>query len=181
MDEKPDESLLEETLKLEDCFVLPNIHPMNYKTGPFPDLEGRILNEQEFFRNSERAFILANLSTAITTAFQIQEIVPDMNLPMVVTAGGAKDPYFGRILASLTGTCVYAMFDRDGQAITETTTLGAAIAGKAACLNIHPYDVDVSGLGVSYREMCPFDGEIRCLLDSYRKRFMQEVERHSLS
>ena len=71
----------------------------------------------------------------------------------MLTAGGSKDSFFAAVLATLTGHPVYAMFDRNGQAVTETTTLGAAIAGKAACLGVHPYKVDTASLGVKYRQI----------------------------
>ncbi len=70
------------------------------------------------------------------------------------------------------------MFDRNGRAINETTTLGAAIAGKAACLDIHPYDVDISDLGVSYRKFDPFEIGIKRKLNCYRERFMEELKKN---
>jgi len=79
------------------------------------------------------------------------------------------------LLATLTGHPVYAMFDRNGQAVTETTTLGAAIAGKAACLGIHPYKVDTASLGVKYRQIEPLPGEPAKALQAYRARWMQHV------
>ena len=166
--------LLDEVLREADCFVLPNINPVNHLSGPFPGLRGRIINEKAFFRTAVpgRAFIITNLCTAITTSCQIEAISKNMDIPVVITAGGSRDPYFGRLLATLIGRNVYAMFDSNGNAVSETTTLGAAITGKAACLNIHPYRIDVSGLGVSYRKLEPFGGEIERRLNLYRERFM---------
>jgi len=65
------------------------------------------------------------------------------------------------------------MFDRNGHAVTETTTLGAAIAGKAACLGIHPYKVDTAALGVKYRQMPAFTGELAQALLAYRTKWTQ--------
>ena len=174
---KINEKLLEETAKAADCFVLPNISPMNHLTGPFPGIQGKIVNEQAFFRNPEKAYIITNLTTAITTACQIDAIARDRDFPIVITAGGSRDPYFGRLLSTLTGKNIYAIFDSKGNAITETTTLGAAITGKAASLNIHPYKVDMSGLGVTYRKLQPFKGEIEQKLKIYRKCFMEELKK----
>jgi hypothetical protein len=95
----------------------------------------------------------------------------------VLTAGGSKDPYYGRLVATLTGRDLYAMYDRNGQALSETTTLGAAIAGKAACLKIHPYQVDMRGLGIQYRKLEPFNPEIAQRLFRYRELFMKELEK----
>jgi len=174
------ERLLKETIETADCFVLPNINPMNYLTGPFPQIRGKIINEKAFFQNPERAYIITNLTTAIVTAFQIGAIAGDRNIDIVITAGGSRDPYFGRLISTLTGKNVYAMFNSNSQAITETTTLGAAITGKAASLNIHPYKVDVSGLGVSYRKLQPFNSEIKRKLEHYRKCFMEEIVKNTV-
>jgi hypothetical protein len=87
---------------------------------------------------------------------------------------GSKSPA-AAVLATLTGHPVYAMFDKNGQAVTETTTLGAAIAGKAACLGIHPYKVDTSALGVKYRQMTAFTDELAKALLAYRVKWMQQV------
>ena len=176
-----DERLLKKTIETADCFVLPNINPMNYLTGPFPLIRGKIINERAFFQNPEKAYIITNLTTAIVTAFQIDAIAGDRDIDIVITAGGSRDPYFGRLLSTLTGKSVYAMFNSDGQAITETTTLGAAITGKAASLNIHPYRVDVSGLGVSYRKLQPFTDEIKRKLNYYRKCFMEVIDKNTIT
>jgi len=178
---EPDEKLLEETARAADCFVLPNINPVNHKTGPFPGLKGKIINELSFFSKPERAYIIANLTTALTTAHQIEAVTHDTGIPLVITAGGSKDPYFGRLLATITGRSVYALEDSDGSAVTETTTLGAAIAGKAANIGIHPYDVDVSALGITYRNLPPFTGEVSRQIKHYRERFMEEIERNIYS
>ncbi len=170
-----DERLLAEVLDNAGCFVLPNIHPVNHTTGPFPELRGRIIDEKAFFGHSGRAYIAANLTTSITTAYQIKNLTHGASPDIVVTAGGSKDPLWGRLIATLTGQNVYAMFDRAGNAVTETTTLGAAITGKAACLNKHPYEVDVSRLGVTYCEIRPFGEDIRRRLKKYRKVFMEKI------
>ena len=158
---------------------MPNINPDNYQTGPFPDLKGRIINENEFYSepdNPDKAYIITNLTTAITTAHHINLISKDLTVPVVLTAGGSKDKYFGRLLAGFIKRKVYAMFDKNGNPITETTTLGAAISGKAAYLKMHPYDVDVSSLGITYKELKPFDDELVHQLNMYKKQFFREIE-----
>ncbi len=47
--EDADDRLLLQMAKAADCFVLPNISPINYGTGPFPELKGRIINEDFLF------------------------------------------------------------------------------------------------------------------------------------
>lgn len=169
-----DERLLAEAAKL-DCHVLPNIHPMNRCTGPFPELEGCITDEQTFFADPARAYLLTNLTTAIVTAVQIETVAPGAGTPIVLTAGGSRDPWFGRLVASITRKPVYKLSDRNGRPLSETTTLGAAIAGKAACLGIHPYEVDVSPLGVCYDECPPFGDELTCDIMRYRARLLERI------
>jgi len=170
-----DEKLLQMILDQADCFVLPNVNPINRHTGPFPDWKGKIINEPAFLKIPGKAFIITNLCTAIITAGRIEDLGAEGNVPVVTTAGGSKDPYFGRLLAALSGRHVYALFDREGRALSETTTLGAAITGKAACLGIHPYQVDISGLGVIYKKLEPFRDSIKKKLCRYRERFMEEL------
>ncbi|MBN1294874.1 MAG: hypothetical protein JXB48_23765 [Candidatus Latescibacteria bacterium] len=172
------EKLLEETVRAADCFVLPNINPINHLTGPFPNLKGEIINESVFFEDPKRAYIIANLTTALITAFQIEAVTDNDYIPLVLTGGGAKDVYFGRLLATITGRQVYALEDCNGKALSETTTLGAAIVGKAACLPVHPYRVDISSLGIAYRNLSAFGGEIKRQLEHYRNRFFEEIRKH---
>ncbi|MBT4482812.1 MAG: hypothetical protein HOC71_03940 [Candidatus Latescibacteria bacterium] len=173
------ERLLEETANAADCFVLPNINPLNHLTGPFPQIKGKIINEHVFFSDPQKAFIITNLTTAITTVCQIDAIAKNTDFPIVLTAGGSRDPYFGRLIVTLTGRNVYSLIDSDGHDVSETTSLGAAITGKAAYLSVHPYDVDVSGLDVKYRKLKPFSVEIKRKLNRYRERFMEEIKKES--
>ncbi len=171
------EHLLEKVLDAADCFVLPNIDPQNHSTGPFPELKGRIINQNAFFQDRATALVLANLCVAITAAYQIDTVCQDRRPPVIVTGGGSKDPCFGRLLATLARRMVYALYDRQGNQLSETTTLGAAIAGKAACLDVHPYEVDIGGLGLTCRELDPFRAGIDGKLDDYRERYMKELAR----
>jgi hypothetical protein len=166
---------LAKMLKDAECFALPNINPSNHGTGPFPRVKGRIINEQVFLNDAATAYLASNLLTAITTAYQVAAISSDAHVPIVLTAGGSKDPLFAALLATLTARPVYAMFDKSGQAVTETTTLGAAIAGKAACLGIHPYSVDTASLGVKYRQVAALPSGLTQALQAYRAKWMQHV------
>jgi sugar (pentulose or hexulose) kinase len=174
-DNQWDEARLLQFLKAADCFVLPNIAPSNHGTGPFPQIKGSLVNEKAFFGDGLAAYLASQLQTVMTTAWQVMAISPDPTVPVVLTAGGSKDPLFAALLATLISRPVYAMFDRSGQAVTETTTLGAAIVGKAACLGIHPYIVDTSTLGVKYRATAPLTGELASALESYRSRWLQHL------
>ncbi|HUC84044.1 MAG TPA: hypothetical protein VL970_02545 [Candidatus Acidoferrales bacterium] len=174
-DKNWDETKLLKILRAADCFVLPNVNRANHGTGPFPRVQGRIVNEAAFLADGVTAFLTGNLMTALTTAEQVAAISPEVEVPIVLTAGGSKDSFFAAMLATLTGHPVYAMFDRNDQAVTETTTLGAAIVGKAACLGIHPYQVEVAALGVKYRQIAALTGELIPALQAYREAWLQHV------
>jgi len=162
-------------LAAADCFVLPNVSPANRGTGPFPGVEGRLIGEEAFLADGGVAYIAANLLTALATAQQVTAIAPDAATPTVLTAGGSKDTLFAALVATLAARPTYVAFDRHGQAVTETTTLGAAIAGKAACLGIHPYAVDTTLLGVRYRRVEPLPTDLARPLSAYRERWLRHL------
>ncbi|MCE5326229.1 MAG: hypothetical protein LLG01_07410 [Planctomycetaceae bacterium] len=170
-----EEALVGRVAAEAECFVIPNIAPANHGTGPFPGAKGRIVNEAAFFADAARAGVVLNLTTAIMTAQQVQAIAQDPSVPLVLTAGASKDACFGRLLATLTGRPTYAMFDRNGNAVAETTTLGAAICAKAAMLNKHPYGVDVSALGVTYRPLAPLKASAADVVGKYKDRLLAQL------
>ena len=139
-------------------------------------MKGGIINEAAFFADASTAYLAGNLMTIMATAQQVTAISPDARTPVVLTAGGSKDAFFAAALAALTGHPVFAMFDKNGQAVTETTTLGAAIIGKAACLGIHPYQVDTAALGVTYRQSESFSADLVAALQEYRTKWMRLLE-----
>ncbi len=172
-----DDHLLAHLADAADAFVLPNINPSNHGTGPFPELRGRITGGDFLFGNPGAAYLASTIATALTASVQVEAISGDRNIPLVITAGAAKDRYYRRLLATFTGCPVYALVDRQGNPVTETTSLGAALAGKAACLGIHPYAVDASGLGVAYRAVEPYRGALADSLDRYREKWREEIDR----
>lgn len=162
---------LVKVMETADCFALPNTNPAFSGTGPFPKLQGRILNEAAFFGNAATAYCVTNLTTAMTTAHQIDAISRDTSIPLIITAGGSKDPWFATLLAALTGRKAYVMYDREGRALTETTSLGAALVGKAACLQGHPHNMDTRELGVQCREVPALSAAQTQALASYRAQW----------
>ncbi|HPA17089.1 MAG TPA: hypothetical protein PLU30_05035 [Verrucomicrobiae bacterium] len=162
-------------LSAADVFVVPNVDPSLHKTGPFPEARGRIIGEGAFFADAEVAFLATNVMTALAVAQQVDAIAQDASVPIVLTAGGSKDPCFAGLIATVTGRRTYAMFDKDGQAVSETTTLGAAICGKAACLGIHPYKVDTAPLGVRYRRVDALSADVARPLKAYREKWLARV------
>ena len=171
-----DQARLGKILAAADCFVLPGLDPQNLGTGPFPALRGRIEGAAGWLLEGESALILANLCTALTAAVQLGLICPDPAAPVLLTGGGARDPYLGRLLATVTGRQVFVLRDRRGKLLSETTTLGAGLAGKAACLGVHPNALALESLGLSCRELEPFGPGIAALLAAYREKFMALIE-----
>ncbi len=163
-----DEDLLRGVAERAESFVIPNLSSANHGTGPFPGLRGRIMNERALAGTPGAAHAATSIATALSASMQVAAVADDPSTPLVITAGGAKDPYYGRLIATFTGRALYAPFDREGAPLSETTSLGAAIAGKAAVLGIHPYGVDTSELGVSYRKVEPYQGTTAQALESYR-------------
>ncbi|MDP2982996.1 MAG: hypothetical protein Q8O92_06690 [Candidatus Latescibacter sp.] len=173
---QPWERLLLRMAEAADCFVLPNISPVNHGTGPFPELKGRIINEEFLFGVHGASYLATTLTTALTAAIQVEAISAERSAPLVITAGGAKDPLYGKLLATFTGHTVYALSDRNGNPVTETTALGAAIAGKAALMEIHPYQVDTAGFDIKYRQVNPFTGDSAQKLYRYREKWTSQME-----
>ncbi|MFC1724994.1 hypothetical protein ACFL4T_05155 [candidate division KSB1 bacterium] len=167
---------LKELLSEKNIFIMPNINPDNHGTGPFPEIKGKIIGETELFKNPANAYIAANLTAAISTVYQLDEISKDKNIPLVITAGASKDETFCRIIASLTGRDTFTMLDKDNNAVTETTTLGAAVAGKASVLGIHPYEVNMNSLGIKYKKVIPFSEDIISLLQEYRSEYFGKIK-----
>lgn len=157
-------------------FVLPNAEPTIRKTGPFPGMAGQIDGEDIFFADGRSAFLATNVMTALAIAQQVDAIAQDASVPVVLTAGGSKDPCFASLIATVTGRETYAMFDKEGQPVSETTTLGAAICGKAARMGIHPYKVDTTPLGVRYRRIEPLPADVERLLRAYRMRWLARIQ-----
>jgi hypothetical protein len=173
--EGADEQLLSKMAEASDCFVLPNISPQNFGTGPFPELRGKIINSDFMFGVPGVSYLAATLATAIIASIQVGAISNDRGIPIVITAGGAKDPFYGKLLATFTGRTVYSLADKKENPVTETTSLGAAIAGKAAFMGIHPYEVDTAGLELNYRKIEPFKGDLGNKLTLYHDRWINHT------
>lgn len=149
-----DAALLEKIVTEKNSFVLPNVNPDNYATGPFPELKGKIINEDKFFNAAYGTqHIVICLTVAFAAAYQINLVAKNQSIPIVLTAGGSRDPYLGKLLHAITGREVYLMRNSKGDIFSETTTLGAAIVGKAALLNMHPYAVDLSTAHIQYERI----------------------------
>lgn len=170
-----DERALVGVLDSANCFLVPDIHPVTHGSGPFSGLEGRIVNEDAFDRDPRAAHIVTNLATSVAASVEVDSVAGDPEAPVILTGGASLDPYYGRLVASLTGRRVFGLFDSEGKAISETTSLGAAMVGKAACMCLHPYAVDISGAGLSYREFLPLPDTLAGALERYRKRLMDEI------
>ncbi|MCE5273005.1 hypothetical protein LLH00_17135, partial [bacterium] len=166
---------LERVLLARHCFVLPGTAPENRGTGPFPSLAGRIVNRGAFLADAAGAHALASLATALTALHQVRMLCPAADTPLVLTGGGSRDPHLGIILASLAGRPVYSLQGHRGEALSETTTLGAALVGKAACLGVHPHSLCPPGLSLSRFE--PLPARLETAAQEYRGLWERELER----
>lgn len=121
------------TLKLvlrdSDCFLLPNISPDSYNSGPFPELKGKILNKEKFFnKNIHIPYIVTNLSVVLAIAYQIELISSNTGIPIVVTGGGSDDKYYTLLLSLVTGRDVYIIKEtKTEKPFKETSSMGAAL------------------------------------------------------
>jgi len=171
-----DETILERVLREAEAFLVPNIHPVNHGTGPFPDTRGRIIGETTFFADPATSWVVTDITTSFVTSRQIETVACNPDCPVVITGGASRDPWFGRFIATMTGRDVFALFDCEGRAVSETTSLGAAIAGKAAILGKHPYLVQTGGLCLQYERLEPFPERIAALLITYTDTLMMHIE-----
>ena len=170
-----DTKTLEKVCAESNCFVLPNINPENNGTGPFPEIRGRIVEPERFFADGELAMAISELCMANTAVCQIEALTGDKAIPLVLTGGGSKDQLFSRLLATISEHGVYTLVDSHGKLISETTTLGAAIAGKAACEGVHPDKIELQSVGMSFCEVEPFAQDLKDLLLEYRKKFVEQL------
>jgi len=85
---------------------------------------------------------------------------------------------FGELLGALTGRKVYTIYAH-GEPLVETTSLGAAIVGKAACLGLHPYEIGLTGLGIEYGESKALGPDIFRLLTNYKTKYFELADNFS--
>lgn len=168
-----DAAALESVLRERRCFVLPGVASENRGSGPFPNLAGKIANLEAFMESPARAHALASLCTALTALIQIDMLKPGSDAPVILTGGGSRDPHLGLILATLSGRRVFTLRDRHGAPLSETTTLGAALNGKAACLGVHPHEVRPEGL--SLREIEPLPPPLAHAAAQYHETWNLEL------
>ena len=118
----------------------------------------------------------SNLMTAMTTAHQVAAISSDASVPIVLTAGGSKDPLFGTVLATLdrpSGIC-HVRPERPGGHRDDHARRGHCRQGGVSG---HPSLQ--SGHGCAGREIPPdcaaYTGEMALALQAYRAKWMQQV------
>lgn len=166
-------------LSADGCYVLPNINPENHGTGPFPNLKGKILGRGKFLEHPGRAGVHASLCVAACVSEQLNLLRAGREVPVVLTGGGSLDPYLACLVAGLSGCRVYCLRTRDGDILSETTSLGAAVTGKAACLGCHPERIDLSGMGPACSEQDPPPDEVLSGLLRWKEVFIREIEAES--
>lgn len=165
-----DPTALREVIAAREVFVTPGVAA---GTGPFPGSESKILGEERVMadRSGGMAYIALNLMTSVMSAATIDLVSGGAEAPVVLSAGGAADPLYRLLLASLMpGREVYYMEDGSGQPVTETTSAGGFLVGLQGTKGVPAYSLDISRLGWRLVRSLPEDDLVEGLR-LYRQRF----------
>jgi len=122
-------------------------------------------------RSGGLASIALNLMTSVMSATTIDLVAGGAETPVVLSAGGAADPLYRLLLASLMpGREVYYIEDDSGQPVTETTSVGGFLVGLESLKGTPAYSLDVSDIGYRLVRAHP-DEDLIEGLRIYRARF----------
>jgi len=142
-------------------------------TGPFPDSVSNVIGMDEVIadRGGELAHIALNLMTSVMSVTSIDLVAPGPRVPVVLSAGGAADPLFRLLMASLMPEReVYYIEDDSGKPVTETTSAGGFLVGLENLKGTPAYSIDVSAIGYRLVRSQPEKGLVEDLR-AYRAEF----------
>jgi hypothetical protein len=165
-----DPGALREVIAAREIFVMPGVAT---GTGPFPASESKVIGMDAVMadRSGGMAGIALNLMTSVMSAATIELASSGANCPVVLSAGGAADPLYRLLLASLLPEReVHYIEDDSGKPVTETTSAGGLLVGLEGLRGTPAYSIDVSGLGYRLVRAHPEDDLIQGLR-AYRARF----------
>jgi hypothetical protein len=172
-------SKLEGVVRAKEIFVTPGGSEEGRGKGPFPKSTGEIHGDYKLYTDEtgETAVAAVNLQTAIVTVAAIELISgKDSKCGVVLSGGGASNPLYRGLVASLMPDRPVYFISQKGEVQTETTSIGGFALAKAHDLNIHPYKVDFGDNFGSLERVKPID-EIKGLpLTEYREMFEQKCE-----
>jgi hypothetical protein len=130
-----------------EIFVTPGVAQ---GTGPFPDSASEVIGMDEVMadRSGGLAHIALNLMTSVMSVTSIDLVAPGPRVPVILSAGGAADPLFRLLMASLMPEReVYYIEDDSGKPVTETTSAGGFLVGLENLKGTPAYSIDVSAIG----------------------------------
>ncbi len=156
----------------KEIFVLPGVAK---GTGPFPESDSRVRGMERLLadRSGELAYVSLNLATAVMSVTTIELVARGGGEPVVLSAGGASDPLFRLLVASLMpGREVFYLSDGSGEPVTETTSAGAFMLGLESLEGDPAYSIDVSRLGYGLEVVRP-DASIARGLSEYREEYVR--------
>ena len=165
-----DPEALRDVIAAREILVTPGVAA---GTGPFPASESRVIGMDRVMadRSGVMANMALNLMTSVMSAATIELVSGGVEIPVVLSAGGAADPLYRLLLASLMpGREIYHIEDDSGQVVTETTSAGGFLVGLEGVLGTPAYSIDVAGLGYKLVRSHPEDDLIEGLR-AYRARF----------
>ncbi len=155
-------------------FITPGIEGLTKGTGPFPDSVGEIIDpDNQIYKDKSglTAYVALNLEAAINAVKGIELVSQGSRSKVVLSAGGAADPLFRQLLATLMPDReVLILKDQEGKVITETTAHGGIALALANQQGKHPYDVDLSKLGYKFEIVKPMGKRIEQLAH-YREKY----------
>jgi len=165
-----DPGKLRDVIAAGEIFVTPGVAA---GTGPFPRSESNVAGMDKVMadRSGGLASIALNLMTSVMSATTIDLVAGGAETPVVLSAGGAADPLYRLLLASLMpGREVYYIEDDSGQPVTETTSVGGFLVGLESLKGTQAYSLDVSDIGYRLVRAHP-DEDLIEGLRIYRARF----------
>jgi L-fuculokinase len=173
-----DPNLYKYIIAEKKLFILPGVVK---GTGQFPDSDPRVVegdevvpldavmsgeNIPEFFIDFPAAYAVLNISLAIQTKVALERVGLEKGDPIYVEGGFRNNPDYNALLTALfPDSPVYLT------SISEATSYGAAILGKAAAEGKDPVDY-ADNLTIETKKVEPvaFDG-----IDEYIRSFMDRL------
>ncbi len=165
-----DPGALREVIAAGEIMVMPGVAA---GTGPFPASQSGVIGMDMVMadRSGATANMALNLMTSVMSAVTIELVSGGADAPVVLSAGGAADPLYRLLLASLMPEReVYYIENDSGQVVTETTSAGGFLVGLEGLQGTPAYSIDVAGLGWRLVRSHPEDDLIQGLR-AYRARF----------
>lgn len=142
-------------------------------TGPFPESASDVMGMDKVMadRGGELARIALNLMTSVMSVTSIGLVAPGPSVPVILSAGGAADPLFRLLMATLMPEReVYYIEDDSKETVTETTSVGGFLLGLESLTGAPACSIDVSAIGYRLVRTRPDESLVESLRE-YRAEF----------